>query len=87
MSQAARTISGKGGRPWQVFRLVCLCHAICGMPVLRKEGEDMTTYEEGRLAYLQDGNLEDNPYLEGTVEATAWEMGFKDCAAEIRVGG
>ena len=45
----------------------------------------LTPYEEGRLAYIQD--VEDNPYPVGTVEAAAWEMGFKDCAAEIRVGG
>ena len=54
---------------------------------MRKEGGRMTIYEEGRLAYIQDGNLEDNPYAVGTVAAAAWEMGFKDCAAEIRVGG
>jgi len=47
----------------------------------------ITPYEEGRLAYLQGGKLEDNIYPVGTVAAAAWEMGFKDCAAEIRVGG
>ena len=51
------------------------------------DGVMITPYEAGRLAYLQDENLEDNPYPVGTVEAAAWEMGFKDCAAEIRVGG
>ena len=47
----------------------------------------MTNYEEGRLAYLQGDHLDENRYPEGTVEAAAWEIGFKDCAAEIRVEG
>ena len=41
----------------------------------------MTNYEEGRLAYLQGDHLDENLYPVGTVEAAAWEMGFKDCAA------
>lgn len=42
-----------------------------------KQGDKMSAYTEGRTAYHDGVNIDQNPYVEGT-DAADWEQGWDD---------